>query len=197
MRSLFLVILLSVVVIGSVGIASAAALSDEKRIEKLQAAIDKLLDRIGVLEDKKADLYDRINNIDNRIDKLQEKANKKQSLLYAINGTELIYIESLDLIYIESAAGSEVPGCEETPEGCFIPSIATVDVGGKVIFSNTDSAAHTVTSGSPADGPSSVFDSGLILVGDSFEWSPTKAGEVPYFCMVHPWKTGSITVVDQ
>ena len=189
MRSLFLVILLSVVVIGSVGIASAAALSDEKRIEKLQAAIDKLLDRIGVLEDKKASLYDRINNIDDRIDKLQEKANKKQLTLYAINGTEFIYIES--------AAGSGVPGCEETPEGCFIPSIATIGVGGKVIFPNTDSAAHTVTSGSPADGPSSVFDSGLILVGDSFEWSPTKAGEVPYFCMVHPWKTGSITVVDQ
>ena len=188
MRSLFLVILLSVVVISSVGIASAA-LSDEKRIDKLQAAIDKLLDRIGVLEDKKADLYDRINDIDDRIDKLQEKANKKQSLLYAINGTELIYIES--------AAGSGTPGCEETPEGCFIPSIATIGVGGKVIFPNTDNVAHTFTSGSPADGPSSVFDSGLVFVGSSFEWSPTEAGEVPYFCMVHPWKTGSIIVVDQ
>ena len=183
-------ILLSIIIlVSSVSIASAAALSDEKRIEKLQAGIDKLLDRIGVLEDKKADLYDRINNIDNRIDKLQEKANKKQSLLYAINGTELIYIES--------AAGSEDPGCEETPEGCFIPSIATIGVGGKVIFPNTDSAAHTFTSGSLGDGPSGVFDSGLVSIGSSFEWSPTEAGEVPYYCLVHPWKTGSIIVVDQ
>ncbi|NNL57922.1 MAG: PEFG-CTERM domain-containing protein, partial [Nitrosopumilus sp.] len=50
-------------------------------------------------------------------------------------------------VTVEPAAGSGTPGCEETPEGCYIPSTATVDVGGKVIFSNTDSAAHTFTSG--------------------------------------------------
>ena len=97
-------------------------------------------------------------------------------------------------VTIEQAAGSGVPGCEETPEGCFIPSTVTVDVGGKVIFSNTDSVAHTVTGGSPADGPSGVFDSGLVLVGSSFEWSPTEVGEVPYYCTVHPWMTGLIIV---
>ncbi len=97
-------------------------------------------------------------------------------------------------VTIEQAAGSGVPGCEETPEGCFIPSTATVDVDGKVIFSNTDSVAHTVTSGSQADGPSGVFDSSLVLVGSSFEWSPTEVGEVPYYCTVHPWMIGMIIV---
>ena len=139
LRSLFLVILFSVVVIGSVGIASAAALSDEDKIDKLQAAIDKLLDRVDVIENKKVKLYDRIGDLDDKIDNLEDRIAKKQSILYAINGVDLLHIESL--------AGTGVPGCEETPEGCFIPSIATVDVGGKVIFSNTDSAAHTFTYG--------------------------------------------------
>ena len=69
-------------------------------------------------------------------------------------------------------AGSGAPGCEETADGCYIPSTATVDVGGVVIMSNTDTAAHTYTSGTPDDGPDGIFDSSLIMAGSSFEWSP-------------------------
>lgn len=99
-------------------------------------------------------------------------------------------------VTIEPAMGSGSPGCEETPEGCFTPSTATVDVGGKVIFSNTDSAAHTFTSGvaSDADSVGAVFDSSLAMAGSSFEWSPIEAGEQPYFCIVHPWMVGLIIV---
>ena len=97
-------------------------------------------------------------------------------------------------VTIETAIGSGTPGCEDTPEGCYIPSTAIVDVGGKVIMSNTDNAAHTFTSGTPSDGPTGEFDTGLLMVGSSFEWSPDTVGEVPYFCMVHPWMIGLIVV---
>lgn len=99
-------------------------------------------------------------------------------------------------VTIEPVAGSAKEGCEETSEGCFIPSTATVDVGGKVIFSNTDSAAHTFTSGEPVGGSSvgAVFNSHLIEAGISYEWSPTAVGEQPYFCIVHPWMVGMIIV---
>ena len=98
-------------------------------------------------------------------------------------------------VTITPASGSGAPGCEETAEGCFIPKEATVDVGGKVIFSNTDTAAHTFTSGAATDEtPGEVFNSSLVMAGSSYEWTPTTAGEVPYFCMVHPWMIGSIVV---
>ncbi len=99
-------------------------------------------------------------------------------------------------VTIETAQGSGTAGCEETPEGCYIPGTATVDVGGVVIFSNTDSAAHTFTSGDPTipDTVQVLFDSGLVLAGSTFEWTPTEAGEVPHFCMVHPWMQGIIIV---
>ena len=97
-------------------------------------------------------------------------------------------------VTISAASGSSTPGCEETAEGCYIPKEATVDVGGKVIFSNTDTAAHTFTAGAATDGPSGEFDSGLAIAGSSYEWTPTTVGEVPYFCMVHPWMTGLIVV---
>ena len=97
-------------------------------------------------------------------------------------------------VTIEAAQGSGAPGCEETAEGCYIPGTATVDVGGKVIMSNPDSAAHTFTAGSPTDGPSGEFDTGLLMAGNSYEYSPDTVGEIPYFCMVHPWMQGMIIV---
>ena len=99
-------------------------------------------------------------------------------------------------VTVTPAAGSGSPGCEDTPEGCFTPMTATVDVGGKVIFSNTDSAAHTFTSGEATDADSVgvVFDSSLVMAGNTYEWSPTETGDQPYFCIVHPWMKGLIVV---
>ena len=97
-------------------------------------------------------------------------------------------------VTITPAPGSGAPGCETTAEGCYIPKEATVDVGGKVIFSNTDTAAHTFTAGTAAEGPSGAFDSSLVIAGSSYEWTATTAGEFPFYCMVHPWMAGLIVV---
>ena len=95
----------------------------------------------------------------------------------------------------EPVPGSGVPGCETTPEGCNNPNEVVVDVGGKVIMSNTDNVAHTWLSGSPSDDDGgSVFNSSLVLPGQTYEWSPDTVGEYPYFCIVHPWMLGVITV---
>jgi len=99
-------------------------------------------------------------------------------------------------VTIVPVADSKVPGCEKTPEGCWDPMIATVDVGGKVIFSNTDqNGSHTFTSGTPFEGPSDVFNSSLLFTDGSYEWIATNVGEYPYFCMIHPWMEGLLVVV--
>ncbi|MDH3855690.1 MAG: PEFG-CTERM sorting domain-containing protein, partial [Nitrosopumilus sp.] len=38
------------------------------------------------------------------------------------------------------------------------------------------------------------FDTGLIMAGGLYEYSPDTVGEIPYFCMVHPWMQGLIIV---
>ena len=96
-------------------------------------------------------------------------------------------------VTIEPVAGSGIAGCQDDG-GCYIPMVATVDVGGVVIFQNTDTVAHTFTAGTPEGGPSGVFDSGLALVGSSFEYTADTVGEIPHFCIVHPWMTGLIVV---
>ncbi len=89
--------------------------------------------------------------------------------------------------------GSAVPGCEETNE-CYIPYEVTVDVGSTVTWSNDDTAAHTVTSGSASDGPDGIFDSGLISPGDTYTNQFNEEGNFDYYCIAHPWMTGKVIV---
>ena len=94
---------------------------------------------------------------------------------------------------VTNAPGSSVPGCEETNE-CFIPADVTVDVGGEVTWTNDDTAAHTITAGTVEDGPTGPFDSGLVITGSAFTFKFEEAGTYPYYCIVHPWMAGTVTV---
>ncbi len=92
---------------------------------------------------------------------------------------------------VENADGSSVPGCEPN---CFIPATLTVSVGDTIVFANNDTAAHTSTAGTPADGPSGAWDSSMVMTGQSYSVTLDTAGTYPYFCMVHPWMEGTIIV---
>ncbi|MFB5645503.1 MAG: plastocyanin/azurin family copper-binding protein [Nitrosopumilaceae archaeon] len=98
-----------------------------------------------------------------------------------------------DIVEVNVAEGSGVPGCDETNE-CYIPYEVSISVGGEVIWNNGDSAAHTVTSGNPTDGPDGEFDSSLFMSGTTFSYTFDEAGEYEYFCMVHPWMKGIVQV---
>lgn len=69
-----------------------------------------------------------------------------------------------------------------------------MDLGSTVIFSNTDNAAHTFTSGTPGNGPSGQFDSGLVVSGATYQVTVKDWGTINYFCMVHPWMKGVLVV---
>jgi len=96
-------------------------------------------------------------------------------------------------VEVSMPIGTSVPGCEET-DACFIPSSVSISAGSTVVWINDDTAAHTVTSGSPIGGPDGVFDSSIVMGGASFEVTFDDAGSIDYFCMVHPWMTGSVNV---
>ena len=70
----------------------------------------------------------------------------------------------------------------------FSPSSITINVGDTIVWTNYDSASHTVTSN---DG---TFDSGSISNGNTFSFTFTSAGTFNYYCAPHPSMTGSVTV---
>ena len=96
---------------------------------------------------------------------------------------------------VSTPEGTSVPGCEETNE-CYLPYEVTIDVGGEVTWTNDDTAAHTVTSGTPAEGPDGLFDSSLFMAGSTFsvKFDGYEPGSYNYFCMVHPWMEGIVIV---
>jgi len=94
---------------------------------------------------------------------------------------------------INMAVGSSTPGCE-TNNMCYMPYNAALDPGGEAMWHNIDDMAHTVSSGTPAEGLDDVFDSGLVPAGGMFSYKFEEAGTYDYFCMVHPWMTGIVTV---
>ena len=89
--------------------------------------------------------------------------------------------------------GVGVPGCEEIME-CYLPSSLTIGTGTTVIWKNLDAAAHLATSGTPDGGPDGIFDSGMIMTNGTFEHEFTDSGEFQYYCLVHPWMVGTVTV---
>jgi plastocyanin len=77
----------------------------------------------------------------------------------------------------------------------FEPAAITVSPGGTVIWDNQDNALHTATSGeSPT--PDGKFDSGLIGANQESKpvTMPTEPGEYKYFCTLHPFLVGTVTV---
>ena len=96
-------------------------------------------------------------------------------------------------VIVDIPVGTSVPGCETTNE-CFTPASISINAGDTVEWANVDTAAHTVTGGSPADGPSGVFDSSLLMASGNYSFTFDEAGSYDYFCMVHPWMVGDVSV---
>ncbi len=78
------------------------------------------------------------------------------------------------------------------------PDELTVKKGNTITVDNVDTMPHTVTNGESGSDPNSgkLFDTSIINGGDSAEidTSAVDAGAHPFYCMVHPYMTGSLTI---
>ncbi len=78
------------------------------------------------------------------------------------------------------------------------PDPAKVSSDALITWVNKDSAPHSATSGKGFDDPDygKLFDSGILETGKEYSIpaSDLGKGEHPYFCIVHPYMSSSITV---
>jgi len=71
----------------------------------------------------------------------------------------------------------------------FHPDKAVVAPGAHLVIENEDSVTHTFTSTTGA------FNTGDIHPGEKATLdAPTKAGKYPFYCEIHPFMTGVLTV---
>lgn len=93
--------------------------------------------------------------------------------------------------------GPKEPTVVSMPQGSSIqqpgqiyydPDLVVISAGDTVLWENDDEAIHTVT------GTQFEFDSGLVSVGESFQYTFEEEGTFDYFCTVHPWMVGTVIV---
>jgi plastocyanin len=112
--------------------------------------------------------------------------------------------QSLTVIIPRGAASPEVDITKLSPTQWYIPSQIAVNQNDTVTWINRDSEVHTVTSGIGAGLESllnnkqgiknGIFDSGIFKPGGNWTYKFINPGLYQYFCTVHPWMEGSVTV---
>lgn len=91
------------------------------------------------------------------------------------------------------------PGSSTKSTDAYAPNPVQANVGDRVIWTNKDTTIHTATSGDPSGGPTGLFggtaDSPtLIPPSQTMEFTFTEAGNVPYYCVLHPTMVGTVAV---
>ena len=113
--------------------------------------------------------------------------------------------ETTDVIDVEDAMGEPAAAEVSIPEGSgfvepgaiyYDPQTIKVETGTAVSWTNDDTVAHTVSSGSIETGQTDLFDSGIMAAGAVYERTFEEAGEYEYFCALHPWMGGTVEVAE-
>jgi plastocyanin len=116
----------------------------------------------------------------------------------------LILAASLSLPAQALAATVDVeitPGALNKTTDAYSPNPIEINVGDTVVWTNSDSTLHTVSSGTASD-PTHVFgddESGnpkYIAPNQTFEFTFTEEGEFDYYCTLHPAMVGTVIVGD-
>jgi len=116
---------------------------------------------------------------------LSEKPSVDEEVLNPLKSTE-----------IEMIVGSADPNQQDN----FVPKLLNIQLGidNHIVWTNVDDVAHTVTPDqSTEDSYSGEFGStGVIMPGETYEFTFTEPNEVPYHCEPHPWMTGTLIIAE-
>ena len=85
---------------------------------------------------------------------------------------------------VSIAPGSSNPSASQF----YVPSEITISSGTTVTWTNDDATIHTVTD------KGGSFDSSIIAPTATWENTFDTAGEFNYYCSLHPFMTGKVTV---
>ena len=142
---------------------------------------------------------DSASHVLHEIHEVIEEEEAAMAALQLVDGE--VMMKELPPNTVDMPVGAGVPGCE-TNDMCFTPTHLTVHAGTTVTWINSDgSIPHTVTAGWPdsdsigLDYPGgNGFDSDFMSGGAEFAHTFEIPGEYDYWCQLHPWMIGSITV---
>ncbi len=78
--------------------------------------------------------------------------------------------------------------------GFYIPLNLEVTIGTTVEWINDDSVPHTIQSQDEFGAIIGLFNSAPLQTGETFEHTFDESGVFSYYCSLHPWRVGIVTV---
>ena len=78
--------------------------------------------------------------------------------------------------------------------GFYIPLNLEVTIGTTVEWINDDSVPHTIQSQDEYGTIIGLFNSAPLKTGETFEHTFDESGIYSYYCSLHPWRVGIVTV---
>tara|TARA_Y100001936_G_scaffold153388_1_gene149575 strand:- start:174 stop:1865 length:1692 start_codon:yes stop_codon:yes gene_type:complete len=111
------------------------------------------------------------------------------------------HIHANSEFFVSNTKGSYNLGCE-LDNSCFEPYIVNISIGDTVTWTNNDDAIHVVvnrdanTAQLENSQNGEFFDSGFLKSNESFSYTFNQEGMFEYFCTLHPWMNGYVTVGD-
>ena len=78
--------------------------------------------------------------------------------------------------------------------GFYIPLNLEVTTGTTVTWRNDDSVPHTIQSQDENGAIIALFNSAPLMTGENFQYLFDESGVYNYYCSLHPWRVGIITV---
>ena len=78
--------------------------------------------------------------------------------------------------------------------GFYVPLNLQVKSGTTVVWVNDDNILHTIQSQDEKGNVISIFNSNALKTGDRFAYKFKEQGTYHYFCTIHPWRVGVVTV---
>ena len=79
--------------------------------------------------------------------------------------------------------------------GFYEPMHLDIETGTVVTWKNQDDYGHTVQSQDETGHVIPLFNSNILLTGQTFEYEFSDYGDFQYFCTLHPWRVGTISVI--
>jgi len=108
---------------------------------------------------------------------------------WEINETPTLLLPQQKITIPHEAASTT---CQEN-NSCFSPYAIQIAEGSTVTWSNEDTFIHTITSGEPENGPDKRFRK-VLFSEESFDYTFCCKGTYKYYCEIHPWAVGLVTV---
>ncbi len=78
--------------------------------------------------------------------------------------------------------------------GFYIPLNLEIPIDTTVTWMNQDNVQHTIQSQDELGNILGLFNSALLNTGEKFEFTFEEEGVYNYYCSLHPWRIGLVTV---